>query len=53
MGKPTDKEVREEVQEYQKEKGDTPDSRDDFSQAGHDARNDAVDTDYEVRPTKE
>jgi len=50
--KPSEKEVREATKGDQRECGETPDTSKQFSQAGHDARNDAVGTEYEVRPSK-
>lgn len=51
--KPKKKDIRKTVQDYQKSKGEKPDGRKKFSKAGHQARNDAVGTEYEVRPKKD
>lgn len=50
--KPSEKEVRETVKEYQRGRNEEPDTSRQFSEAGHQAREDAVGTDYEVRPSK-
>jgi len=53
MGKPDHDEIRDAAREFQAEKGETPDPDKEFSAAEHEARNDAVGTDYEVRDAKE
>jgi hypothetical protein len=52
MGKPDEKLIREAAKDYQKDKGEKPDNSRDFSRAGHDARDDAAETDWKVRDYK-
>jgi hypothetical protein len=53
MGNPSKSEIQDATREFQEEKGETPDSSKEFARAEHEARNDAVGTDSEVRPEKE
>jgi hypothetical protein len=50
--RPSEKEIRETVKELQEKAYGKPDSSENFSRAGHQARNDAEGTDFQVRERK-
>jgi len=50
--KPSNKEVREATKDYQRSRGETPDSTRQFREAEHTARDDAAGTSDEVRGYK-
>jgi len=53
MSKPSKSDTWNATREFQQEKGEKPDSSKEFTRAEHEAKNDAVGTDYEVRGEKE
>jgi hypothetical protein len=52
MGNLTKKQAEEGARDFEKERTGERDSSKEFARAGHQAREDAVGTDFEVRPAK-